>query len=236
MLPLTFAGAAYLNVYSVNCRVTQPRWQPSYMARIICTILLVALCGFTASGQTRKDSLYVFVGKKISVEGFKPVSDHGEVPFNASFKARYVILQQVYGHYDQDSIEFEVYDHYGIPAFSAYDHVLLYVSNVQGTLIHEKYQYADVYKTRNGRWASGYRVGDYDHPYNQESPVRPERIEFAEEVSYPVSNLDTAAINQQFPAPYYRIAGGRAIVVMGNYVEELFALKQTSILKARGIF
>lgn len=66
-------------------------------------------------------------------------------------KARYLILQPVYGHYDQDTFEFEAYDHYGIPAFAAYEHLLLYVSNVQGRLIHEKYQYADVYRTRNGR-------------------------------------------------------------------------------------
>jgi hypothetical protein len=39
-----------------------------------------------------------------------------------------------------------------------------------------------------------------------------------------------------FPLPYYKVQGDRAIVILGNYVEELFGLKKQGVLKTKGIF
>ncbi|QHS60431.1 hypothetical protein [Chitinophaga agri] len=39
-----------------------------------------------------------------------------------------------------------------------------------------------------------------------------------------------------YPAPYYKKVGNRCIPVYGNYVEELFALKNTAVLTHMGIF
>jgi hypothetical protein len=39
-----------------------------------------------------------------------------------------------------------------------------------------------------------------------------------------------------FPQPYYKIEKKQAIPIYGNYVEDLFILKQQTILKARGIY
>lgn len=187
-------------------------------------------------GQTKKDSLYVFIGKKIEIVGIKQRIDSNEVSFNAVFKAKYKIIQNVYGNYAKDTIEFEVYDHYGIPAFSKYDYVLLFVSNYNGKLYHEKYQYFDVYKTKNGRWASSYSAGDYNHIYNKNTTVKPELIDFVDEVFYKINSRNTEEIEQHFPSPYYKVVDDKAIVIWGNYVEQLFELKKTGILKARGIF
>ncbi len=112
----------------------------------------------TAQAQTAKDSLYVFVGEKIEVNKFFLAKNPNQLIGNAAFRAKYRIVQQVYGHYPYDTIEFIAYDHYGTPAFSKYEHALLYVSKYEGKLYHEKYQYADVYRTENGRWASGYKA------------------------------------------------------------------------------
>lgn len=70
------------------------------------------------------NSLFVFVGEKIEVKEMP----YEEWSMDAGYKAKYKILQKVYGDYDKAIIEFEVYDHYGIPKFSKYKHVLLFVS------------------------------------------------------------------------------------------------------------
>jgi hypothetical protein len=203
--------------------------------RIPILIALVFTC-LTSVGQTKNDSLYVFVGKKISVERFKQKLDSNEIPFDAAFKAKYVVVQNLYGNYTRDTIEFEAYDHYGRPAFSQYDHVLLFVSNHNGKLYHEKYQYFDVYKTKNGRWASSYTTGDYGHPYNKNTAVKPEVIDFAAEVWYKLRSRNKEEIETLYPTPYYKVENDRAIAVWGNYIEQLFELKKTGVLKARGFF
>jgi hypothetical protein len=45
-----------------------------------------------------------------------------------------------------------------------------------------------------------------------------------------------AVIEMNFPTPYYEISNGMATAVYGNYIEDLFKLKQETILKARGIY
>ncbi len=92
------------------------------------------------SNQEAKNNLYVFVGEKISVEEFNPETKKGEIPFDQAFNAKYKVIQNLYGNYENDTIEFEVYDHYGFPPFAKYKTVLLFVSEHKGKLCHEKYQ------------------------------------------------------------------------------------------------
>ena len=66
--------------------------------------------------------------------------------------------------------------------------------------------------------------------------VKPEKISFKEEISFPVDKLSSDEIQTWFPKPYYEISNGKAIAIYGNYVEDLFKLKQQTILKARGIY
>src|SRR5262249_36197486 len=122
--------------------------------------------------------------------------------------------------------EFDTYDHYGIPAFSKYEYVLLFVSNYNGKLYHEKYQYFDVYKTKNGRWANSYKVEDYKHEFNKNTKVKPELINFVKEVSYNIKGFSKEDIKYLFPSPYFKILGDKAIAVWGNYAEQLFELKK----------
>ncbi|MNE75070.1 hypothetical protein D3C80_1711950 [compost metagenome] len=90
--------------------------------------------------------------------------------------------------------------------------------------------------TENGKWASPYSSRDYNHPFKDSITVKPEKIAFKEEISFSVSQLNKDVINAWYPPPYYEVKNEKAIAVYGNYVDDLFKLKQQTILKARGIY
>jgi len=218
-------------------------------SRIAATILMILFSLLSTFGQTRKDSLIVFVGEKIEVKYIEgPIEErtiiiegndtiiHVRVRMDSEYLAKYKILQLVHGSYISDTIEFTVYDHYGEPAFSKYQTVLLFVSEYNEKLYHEKYQYFDLYMTENGKWASSYSSEDYNHPFKDNITVQPEKIPFIDNVFYSVKKWPAYEIKKRFPRPYYKIKKKRAIAIYGNYVEDLFILKQQTILKARGIY
>ena len=198
-------------------------------------ILLSFTCALlslnTALAQTRKDSLIVFVGEKISV-----VEDPEELSFNRRVRAKYRILEMVHGSYTADTIEFLAYVHEGPLAFDNYSNVLLFVSNHGGQLYHEKYQFFDVYKAQNGKWASPYPTADYNHPFKDSITVKPEKINFPQDLKYSLKPSFQVMRRQDYTAPFYRIVGDYAVPVYGNYVKDLFKLKMETTLKARGIF
>ncbi|MEJ5960718.1 hypothetical protein [Pedobacter immunditicola] len=203
--------------------------------------------------QSRKDSLIVFVGQKLKVEYYPEeksqwvvdsitirgkdtiTAKHVPMSMDQRYKAKYKVLQLVHGSYKADTIEFTVYDHYGKPAFSQFEHVLLFVSYYNGKLYHEKYQYFDVYKAKNGKWASPYAVADYNHPYRDSITVKPEKIPFEEELRFSVKRQGFNYMQRDYPHPFYTLKDGYANPVYGNYVNDLFQLKLETILKARGI-
>jgi hypothetical protein len=90
--------------------------------------------------------------------------------------------------------------------------------------------------TESGKWASPYSSGDYNHPFKDSITVKPEIINFKDVVSIPVDRLTNKTIKIWYPKPYYNIKNGKAIAIYGNYVDDLFKLKQQTILKARGIY
>lgn len=180
----------------------------------------------------KKNSLFVFVGEKIEISRLPQKED----AFDVVSLAKYKIIEKIYGDYSKDIIEFEVFDHYGEPRFSKYRYVLLFVSAYKGKLYHEKYQYFDVYKTKDGKWASPYPTDDYKHEYNKNTSIKPVKIEFAEDVSDDVSKMKKATIKEWYPAPYYQINQSKAKAIYGNYIPELFKLKRDGVLKARELF
>ena len=179
----------------------------------------------------RNNNLFVFVGEKIEVKDLPQDKDS----WDGKFYAKYKILQRVYGSYNKDIIEFIAYDHYGDPDFSNYKNSLLFVSKHNEKYYHEKYQFYSVYKTKNGRWAGAYSVHDFGQD-GKRNNVRPQKLEFAEEVSYPLSLVKKDEIDCWFPEPYYKISGDKAIALYGNYIEDLFRIKKEGVLTARGLF
>ncbi|MGF2411472.1 hypothetical protein [Ferruginibacter sp.] len=181
------------------------------------------------SEAEKKNTLFVFVGKKIFVEQAPQDSNS----MDAQFKAKYKILERIYGTFQNDTIEFEVYDHYGIPGFSHYDNVLLFVSEFKGKYYHEKYQYFDVYPTEEGKWAGVY----HDFMGNDALPPT-KQISFVKDVYLPrtIINNDGELVHLKYSAPYYKIVGNSAHPLYGYSVEELFEIKKNGVLKWRGLF
>lgn len=177
--------------------------------------------------------VYAFIGEKIKVD-YQPELYYCDViTMDSKFSAEYKIVHRYCGNFPKDTIRFTVFDHYGRPAFSKYDNALLFVSEYCGKLYHEKYQYFDVYKTTDGKWASPGDPYKYDayHRKNIKALV----IRFAGSVWFDVSKLSEAAIQERFPSPYYRIEGKKAVPVMGTYVDDLITVKKEGVLKARKI-
>jgi len=186
------------------------------------------------SAIEKKNTLFVFVGEKMQVQ---PLPDE-KGSMDNGFRAKYKILVPVYGSYSGEKIDFTAFDHYGWPAFASFKNVLLFVSEYRGEYYHEKYQFFDVYKTRNGRWASPYKADDYNHLYNKNTTIKPAIIDFVETVKYPLhfKGQGGTEYTVSYPTPYYMTKGDSAIAIYGNYIEDLFALKKSGVLSARGLF
>lgn len=221
------------------------------MKKVVITILTLIISTASIFGQNRKDSLIVFVGEKIELKYLPEEQKEIKVEriingkdtiygisrsMDSKYIAKYKVLQLTNGSYKQDTIEFFVFDHYGEPTFSKYKTVLLFVSYNNGKLYHEKYQYFDLYLMKDNKWTSPYSSREYNHPFKDEITIVPEKIQFKEEISFSINNLLPEEIQNWFPKPYYKIKKDKAIAIYGNYVEDLFKLKQQTILKARGIY
>ena len=187
----------------------------------------------TTNEIERNNTLFVFVGEKINVTPipYKPGA------FENGIKAKYKILQNIYGNYNKDVIDFEAYDHYGTPKFTKYKTVLLFVSKYNGKFYQEKYMFDPLAKTKDGRWAGPYS-GEYEHPYNKHTTVKPQQVDFIEEISFPtkVKNDDGKEFILTYPEPYFQTVGDKAIAIYGNYIEELFKHRRDGVLTARDLF
>lgn len=203
------------------------------------TLLIVVsiLSSFTLFAQHNKDSLIVFVGEKISVQEMpdRNKKDSPVIYMDGEFKASYRILKLLNGHYTADTISFYAYDHYGQPAFSKYNTVLLFVYPYKDKNVQEKYQFFPVYKTKDDKWAGVYAAGDFQNNYYKDSiTVQPEKIEFKEKLSFSMEKLDGEMKEYLYPAPFFTIKNNSAIPVYGNYVEDLFRIKQQTYLRKYG--
>jgi len=215
------------------------------MRKLIATLslnLITAIC----FGQN-KDSLYVFVGERISVHEFKQRANPPHIDpktgdttstiiFDAGFKAKYKVILNVFNKYDKDTIDFEAYDHYGKPRFSRYKYVLLFVVKSGGKYYHVKYTYYEVYPTKDGSWASACDLGstmyvdDYDSMRAKAVPV-----EFQEPLSFKLKKVIPGA-RSAYTEPYFIIRNNKAIALMGTYIDDLFKIEAEGLLKYRGYF
>lgn len=192
------------------------------------TVFLLAVTFSQAFGQTTKDSTYVFVGEKIEISELPPKKF--DILFDYALKAKYKVIQNICGSFKNDTIEFEAYFHCGGALFSKFKNVLLFVVNDNGRLCLEKYQYFDVYKTVDGRWASPGDTSKFDK--HHQGNFKPRHIQFVDTVWYDIRQLDRGCLKRiAFPEPYFRIEGNKAIALMGAYVDDLVLIKNKGILK-----
>ena len=182
-----------------------------------------------------KPVLYAIIANKISLKSRQKKGCKGRITlfFDSRFEAVYNVKESLYGGYNKDTIHFIVYDHYGRPNFEQYENVLLFITNGCGRNHHLKYQYAPVYKTIEGKWASPYISEIYRRL--KDDSVKPEIVHFEKPVEYIIGdNANAKWVKQMYPEPYYRIEGNKAIAVYGNYIPEILQLKQETVLKNLG--
>ena len=175
-----------------------------------------------ADGPVARDELIVFVGRRRSVQE----SAREKPAFNEKFTAQYDVLQMLYGSWPTPTIEFTVYDHYGIPAFSKYDAVVLYVARYGETLVHEKYLFDDVYPTRDGRWAG---CGDPRGSDSHAPEWKPSAVEFQ---PIDVSRLAPTEIEERYPTDRFNVTEGFATCKKGTLAPDLVQFK-LDVLRAR---
>jgi hypothetical protein len=177
----------------------------------------------------KNNTLLAFVGEKIE---FTEIAAK-EPSFDVGYKAKYKIIQRVYGNYSRDTIDFLAFSHKGVPEFPNYDHVLLFVSEINGKYYHEKYQYYDLYPTLDGKWAGVYHQFD-----NNDAPPPTKKILFAKEVSFPLSIIKNNGniMQLKYSQPYFKVIEDKAYPLYGYNVEELFTIKKNGVLKWRGLF
>ena len=180
-------------------------------------------------------NLFAFVGRKIDLREVYDVPVPGEMLLDNHFVARYRVLEIVYGNSPGPEVTFDVYDHYGTPAFAKFETVLLYLSRFKGKWFHEKYLFQPVYPTSNGRWAScGFPYKDI--PKVHWHGVKDEPIEFEPPLTFPLAGLSSADIGRRFSYSYYKYESGLARCIRGNYPRELFRVMAEGVLRGRGVF
>lgn len=197
--------------------------------------LILALTPAPARAD-EQENLFVFVGEKLSLEQFRPELPPNVLMMDAAFKARFRVVHAVYGRYDGAAIEFDAYDHYGVPPFGRYAHSLLFVSRDGERWVQQKYQALPVFRTRGGEWNGCGPIGPRDTAERRGiAPARP--VAFAQEAYIelrPERDRDQDA--RWYDKRHFRIEGDRAYCLTGTSSQDLFELKKRTVLKARGLF
>ncbi|RZK54559.1 MAG: hypothetical protein EOO91_15710 [Pedobacter sp.] len=177
--------------------------------------------------------LFAIIAEKIELKPINELLCGNSISFDNKYEGRYKVVKSLYGNLTTDTVKFTVFDHYGTPAFSEYRHVLLFLSEHCGKLYHEKYQYFDVYPTKDGKWA---RPGD---PYMLDEniankTVKTIEIEFKKSVVFERSDYYPWEVQKKFNKPYFKFVGDKIFPVAGAYVDDLLEIKKQGVLTERG--
>lgn len=186
-----------------------------------------------------------FVGEKIDVVQADYICPENHICMDAKFNARYRVIQLLAGDYTGEKIDFVVFDHYGLPRFSRYDRVVLYLQQFDGELYHHKYQFDALHPVKDGGYAT---CGDPYEDYEADELSRygrhdPTVFEFEPAVTFKIADhlgyweedydevrperiredfIETMA---QFAPPAFTIKNGVAKCRMGMTPSEVAAIR-----------
>lgn len=177
--------------------------------------------------------LVVFVGERVSVESFDPVLPPNTISLDLAFQAHYRVLAQLQGPTLGQDVRFEVYDHYGRPAFSQFPRVLLFLHPLpNGGWVHAKYQFALAFRTRQGGWAGC--GSPYDHePEVHRRPYKPRPLDLADDAAISVRHLRRDQLNRWFPAADFERKGHTVRCRRGGPIADWVKAKEEGVLAAR---
>ncbi|WP_404986866.1 hypothetical protein ACI513_07795 [Chryseobacterium sp. M5] len=168
---------------------------------------------------------YIFVGSKIKAS-HADTSDYCYMSWDSKYNVNYKIEQEFADHFPDSKITFTAYDHDFSHRFLFEDYnVLLFVEERCGELVHKRYKFYPVYKTKDGKWASVIDVEDF---YIQSKKFNPIEINFDSSVYFEYfENTPIEQLEYVFPKKYYNLKDGKAYPIMGLSIENLVEITKS---------
>tara|TARA_B100000795_G_scaffold267136_1_gene251431 strand:- start:949 stop:1896 length:948 start_codon:yes stop_codon:yes gene_type:complete len=188
--------------------------------------------------EDNQPKLYIFIGKKLNINYGGSDNYCDVISMSTKYNARYKIIENLYGDYQNDTMKFVAYEHggNGKASFDEYEYVILYVAEYCGKLLKLKYLDNDVYKTKNGKWATPYKKLKYNK-LDSAKIKQPEIIEFENDLIFKFGRqADSLWLKRKYPKPYYQIKGVKARAIYGYYVNDILEIMKKTILKSKGFF
>ncbi|WP_123890371.1 hypothetical protein [Flavobacterium frigidimaris] len=107
---------------------------------------------------------------------------------------------------------------------------MLYVLEYKGELIQTRYVFDDVYMTKEGKWASPLKPkGLYNTIFTD--LFTPKKINFITPIEFEYQDVFFKQIKENFPEVYTKINDGKITVEYGYYIEDLFEIRKSGLLK-----
>lgn len=188
-------------------------------------------------GANTSINLYAFVGKKISITEFDPnenndieeygIDDetgdsikivHKKYIMDRAFRCKYQMIEKMFNHLENDTIEFVAYDHYGTPGFAENDTVILYISRSEdgSHYFHQKYQYDHVFKDKKGNYFSYPKFSGNDDSQYGIKYIKGFDVNFRQK--YDISKFSKDGVKTYYPSQFYKVENNFAIPTKGIYL------------------
>ncbi|MCP5347683.1 MAG: hypothetical protein R3F41_17030 [Gammaproteobacteria bacterium] len=187
------------------------------------------------NGENRvtEDNFFVFIGEPVEITPVENPNNEKAIVHYNRYDLSYRVLRTVWGSYDESMISFSAYDHYGPPPFINFRHVMLFVTKIDETWVHELYQWFPIYKTIDDDWAYCGNPVPSDWT-GDEIDLQP--IQFEPPVYFDTRHFSDEAIASNYPEPVWTIHENKVFCSMGVFTDDLFLIKREGNLHARGLF
>lgn len=218
--------------------------------RLLLLILTFLFISSSTFGQISRDSLFVFIGKRISIKKVKDFVDkktlidsiivndsvvYVEIPNviqDYKYKGRFKIIDQFEGNLKEKEIEIDLYNHYGKPKLPKSNIYLLFVIKINGKYQLLKYAHHKVYETTTGQYVIPYDMNEYRNQKTPLTKIQAEKINFKKTPTFRIYKDNSEDwISRTYPQPYYRIENRKAIPIYGNYIKDYIKLRLNGTLK-----
>lgn len=198
--------------------------------------------------ENEKVNLFAFVGEIISIEEFDPNAPKEEkieidsitgekfirksYVMDKGFKLKYKVLKNLYNNLKTDTIEFLAYDHYGIPSFSEFKNVILYISKNQkdNNYFHQKYEYNEFHKSKNNEWIGLLNFGSVSR-IEEALKLNLKKVRLKSDANVDLKGFSKRGTELLYPKPFYKIKGDIAVPILGFSIRDLIEYKVKSILE-----
>lgn len=167
----------------------------------------------------KQSRFFSFVGKRLNQKKNKNSSDCDSIII-PDFSAKFIIKEVVYGNSDKRNIDLSEFKHYTGSYKSSKNYQLFFVKEYcESYYVNTRFP-ANVFKTKNNRWAIPYTPDR--HKRIDTSILKPKPIDFGN-LSFKSRRSSFEEVKKNLVFPYYYRKGRRFYPKMGYYVEDYFA-------------